>query len=433
MFLIVLSTSLWSVFSNTWKVYESNPDTDIYYTWMYRKTHALTDAQLILSGIESKPRFSDTGAFWIGPWSAGSDRPFYRPLPCTIWWIMFHNLGDRSLATWLAVLAVSHLLFSLLLWAFLGDLFGSVIVGTTIVVLWLLGTAEWLFGFSSMRYALASWVDHIEVWVAMAIIGSLWCFLRYLRTSVRTWMYGACVAFLLGTTIKEMIYITPLLALLLLWHQGQTRRWRAILPIGGLALLAICYRQWALRGLPAFSPRNGSWWPRMFTETISGSPGVTLLHGDGLPLMIGCIGIAAICCATRKSWYWGALWSALAAGCALMAMRRGAEFEDPVFYALLGSSLAWKMGFTVMLLALLLWHILSSRQNNSRFGWAWVVLSYLLLLHAPNSAHIFYVPSIGWAIVLGFALRDIARTTNLERLNPHFVDSPAGSERNANQ
>jgi hypothetical protein len=125
-----------------------------------------------------------------------------------------------------------------------------------------------------------------------------------------------------------------------------------------------------------------------------------------LPLAVASVGIALFCFSTRRCSA-GAVWSVLAVLFCGLALHFSAGFDDSIFYSLLGSILPWLTAVTAMLLVALLWYIWRSGERSARFGWGWAAIAYLPLLQAPNTGHIFYIPSIGWAIVLGCAARSL--------------------------
>jgi 4-amino-4-deoxy-L-arabinose transferase-like glycosyltransferase len=273
----------------------------------------------------------------------------------------------------------------------------------------LLGAVERVFFFTSMRHAIQSWIDHIEIWVAMCIVGSLWCFLRYVRTEQKKWLLGACAVFAFGTLVKEMAYMVPILAILLLWHERRLSQWKSLVPLWCLAFLALCLRTWALQGTSPPQTANGSWWVRMFNETIGGTTGAVFMRGDGMPLAVASFTLAIICLVRKSKWYWAVLWLAATGTFGIMAQRFSAGFEDSVFLGLLGSLAVWQTISVAILTVSLLWYIWNNQDRSVWFAWLWVVVTYLPLTQAPNTPHIFYIPSIGWALVMGFACRDIRR------------------------
>jgi hypothetical protein len=401
------SLGLWRT---TKAAYDSNPDTDLKYYWVIRESGMQTDANKIVTGLERHHTFKETLSFWTGPWAMGQEWPYYRPIPSVLWWMMYQAFGRNGLAAFLAISAISHMAVLFFLLGFFSYFLRNLTMATLSVCLYALGTPHSLFGLATPAYALELWIDHVEIWLSLAYIGTCWCYVKFLREENRKWLYGTVVCFILSIMIKEMAYSWPMMAVLLLWHESKIKKyWSSIITFGAVATTMIIFRFWALNGGGAHFGSNGSWLYRMLAEIGGGSPLALLSRGVGWPLTLSCFALAILWIWKRKPIFQWVFWLALSCVGIGLSLHHSAGFEDPFYYVLLGSAYPWVSAMYTMIWLFLFWRFVLRREQDQIFGWLWVVVTYSVLLAAPITPHGLYLPAIGWGIWLSYGFRDLMK------------------------
>ncbi|MDQ3812407.1 MAG: hypothetical protein M3347_00480 [Armatimonadota bacterium] len=355
---------------------------------------------------DKAPHLRDTWRWWIGPWGQ-KHRPFYRPLSSLLFWLEYQAFGLHGLYQFTLVLFLCHLATLLLAWRFLNDLLGE-LSGTLAACLWAVHAAGFYI-LSIALYALDNWKDNVESWHALAYVGCLWSFLRFLRSGQgdgqRRWWFGALALFLVALCIKEMAYTAPLLLLLLAWHEKQlSRQGRAVLPFFGIAGAMFIFRWWALGGWGYRIGANRQWLFR-FLSDLGGAPITPILHGNLLCGAMLCAG-AALWLLLRRQW----TEAGVCAGAALLALLLTSYLTETGLADTASRLLLLNEWQPLPFLASLLffwWRFFIQRRPDQIFGLAWVIITYLPLLSGPNTGHVFYLVSLGWAIWLAGGLIDL--------------------------
>jgi hypothetical protein len=355
-----------------------------------------SDAANIVKGVRDKS-FLETFQFWAGPWAlVGFD--FYRPIPSVLWWAMYHSFGENGLAWFLGILALSHVVATLLLWRFLCYLFRSEVLATVATCSFAVGLAHTLFQLATPAYALELWIDSVEPWLMIAYVATCWAFVKYLRDGGR-WLFISLFLFVVAICVKESSYTFAMLALVLLWYERKLENWRTLLWFVFVAIGALLYRTWVLHGLGTRFGSNGSWLPRALMEMGGGLPVAALTLQDGLPLFVGGIIVATLMLFLERRRHALAFALLSAAGFAFSAWH-SAGMEDPFYYRLLGSSLVWDSGLTTALWLMIVYLLIRCPTREQKLGLAWVAVTYSVLLSSPTTQHTLYLTSVGFAIVL---------------------------------
>jgi len=329
-----------------------------------------------------------------GPWVGAPELVFYRPVPSVIWWLLLQLGGPRP---WLfvGVLLASHLVACVVLLCFLRDLIGTKLA-TLSVILWA-GLLEEQLTLPSPRDALYRWKDAVEPWTLLAILFTLWPFLRALRSEKTSTYWLAILAFLVALATKEMTYTVPLLLLGLLVFEGRPSKWKATLPFFVMTAAAFAFRTWALGGFGTKFGSNRDWAFRLGVNA-GGWPFIEMFGHDFLPLALTLL-VAAVFYARRGA---RRLAGSLAAGavaliCLTDLWRAG--YLGDAFLRLIGTG-PWLDAILFLIFGALWWSCFALRDRVQLLGAGCFFISYLPLLTMSNSPHVLYIPSIGWAIWL---------------------------------
>lgn len=383
----------------------------------------LIDQLYIVDALERAHTFRETLMWWYGQWSR-SDLSFYRPLTSLVWWLQFQAFGGKEHGA--LGFTVVHLLLHAgvcaLLLGFLRRLIGD--RGALVaVVLWASGFAE-KFTLPTPLPALGYWRDDPEMWTFIWCLLCLGSLLSYWQTGKRWFYAGAIAALVMGICFKEMAYIFPVLALLLLWHQKKcdmtvpmkARIW-SICGLFAINSVAFIYRCWALQGFGSRYGSNGSWLHRWALSVAGGRPAYMIVHG-----MIGAwgvvLGIIALWALYQRRYLLAGILAALCAGFIFVNDTvMGIPWQT--FYQLMLPFPLWKGGIygdivnSFVVLAVWL-GCLKYRNRTLILGLTWGAIAYLPLLSCAVLEHAMYLPSIGWAICLtGLVLWVWAQAENL--------------------
>lgn len=360
------------------------------------------DTHYFVQAWDETPRFVDTLRWWYGPWGQ-KYRPFYRPIPSTLFWTQYQLFGVNGKFQFHVLLLLWHFVALLVIWRFLVDLLGKG-VGTFATCLWCANVAHYL-SMIGPGEALWAWKDTVESWHALAHTACLWAFLRFLKTEDRRWQIAAFFLFWLALCVKELSYMAPFLMLLLTWYQGRLRtHWRTVLPFFALAGAMFVFRYWALGFHMGFRMgSNNSWKVRLVNENFGGAF-TRGINGDCLLLSIVVLALGCWHLYHRRL-KWGV--AGLVSAVALLfytAYCSGLSVEDTASRLLVESE--W-IEFPLLCLILFFWRRFFKNQNRHQIlGVLLALIVYAPLTSGPNTAHIFYFVSIGWSIWLAYALLD---------------------------
>ncbi len=397
------------------------------------------DQLLLLSGLAKAHTLRDTLAWWTGSWAGGETRAFYRPLPSLIWWFQLQLFGRNGAQGFMAVHFASHFVACVLLFAFLWRVLGGR-VALLSVAIWASGALAWMT-LPVPAPALLWWKDSVDVWLASALVLCLWSLLSFWRTGQKRFFAFAVGAQLLAIAVKEMSYITPFLAGLLLWHEwdgeralSRSAQVRSVAVLPGIVAVAFVFRLWALHGMGFRFGTNGSWFYRFCSYCIGGRPASLFSLGDVAPVGVALVLIAALI--WRRSG-WRRMWPCALAGIVLVLWndwKSGEAFNT--LYRLLSLLPLWAASFYADVLVALAvigfwWQFGRVRDRIQLFGYGWLLLAYLPLLSASIMGHALYIPSIGWAICAGKLLSEaieysamVARTRLMTRPGVALTSQP---------
>lgn len=360
---------------------------------------------------EENPRFVDTLKWWHGPWGQ-KFRPFYRPIPSLLFWSEYKLFGINGSFPFHLVLLLSHFLALIFLWRFLVDLLGER-DGTLAACLWGASLGEYFIWMAPID-GLLNWKDNVESWHAVAFTACIWAFLRFLKTESRRWQWAALFLFWVALCVKEMAYMAPFVLLLLCWHEQQLpEKGRFVLPFFALAGAMFFFRLWALQGMGFRMPGNAAWKFRLFNDNLGG--GFTrAINGDCLMLSLTVFVtglwwlIQSRHAALRKRQLLLQGIFALAITICLLfytSYKTGIPFDQTVSRFLVETE--WMV---IPLLAPMYFFWCRFFQNKNRhqiFGVLFALIVYAPLTSGPNTAHIFYYPSLGWAIWMAYGVLDV--------------------------
>lgn len=379
----------------------------------------IVDQIRIVSGLERARHWTDTLIWWHGPWVATPDVDFYRPLTSLVWWIEFQLLGGRQHAAFgfLLVHFASHILVCLTFCGFLRRLLDDRLA--------LLCAGVWAFGLVGRLTlptpfgAFMFWRDDPDMWVSIGVLLSLWALLSYWRTAKQRYLWGTVGALLMGIAFKEMAYVTPLLALGVLWHEwprpaavSARGRLASIALLFGIVALAFLYRFWVLQGYGFRFGSNGAWFHRFILYVVGGRPLVLALHNVLAPIGVALWVFVVWALVKRRFVAAGGIAVVSVVLCILHDTLFGIPFAT--FYQLItpfplqANTLYHDMPVAAALM--LLWvDLFRHRDRSQLFGYAWMFLAYLPLLTAPITEHALYLPSMGWGIWLSVGLARLGR------------------------
>lgn len=389
-------------------------------------SQVLPDAYHITGGLRDAKTFKDTLKWWTGSWAAGSALTFYRPLTSYFWWFQYKLWGENGLRGFLAVNALLHAAFVVLLWLFLTNLLG-LLPATIASCIFTLGLAGQPFYMAIPQYALDLWIDTPEMTCGTTVLLTMWCYLRYLREGSNRLLMGACALYVTGILWKEAAYTIPFFALLLLWHEKKWRYWKSLLPLGAITVVGFAYRTWALQGRGYHLGSNNSWKERYTTETMGGAVPAMAVNADSLALGFVCLVFAVALWKSRRRA--AACFALAAVFFAVRFLRFNSEIDTPLLTILL-PSFWWKAALCGLYL-LLVYRFFVNRTRGQLLGWGWVQAAYVPLLTAPITAHALYFVAAGWSIWLAYAFLDLAPycwnwQTNLKaKLLPRKDELPA--------
>ncbi|RYG63534.1 hypothetical protein EON80_21035 [bacterium] len=382
------------------------------------------DQQAIFKGLVRTHSFSQAWAWWTGPWVGywgdGQVNSFYRPLTSLVWYTQYRLWGPNGTWPFMVMHFVWHLVVCLLAVAFFRHIVGYRIALAAIVI--------WASGFlfqltlPAPQAALYWWKDDPDLWISISVLLTLWSLLSYWRTSKSRFLISAVLFQIVGIAFKEMAYVTPVMAGLVLWSEWrkhrfafQPRHWAPIVGLVSIVILAYIFRTWALQG-PGFRfGSNGSWLERWVLYNIGGRSASLALAGElgSTSMALTALGLAAL---AWKKWKAGAV--VLACGLALMLWfdgSRGQLFATPIQFLSSSPSVPfWKMpivqdSLQAFLIFVLWTDFFNRRDPRQVFGYGWMLFAYLPLLTAPITEHALYLPSMGWALFLAVALDNVIR------------------------
>lgn len=403
--LAVLLCTAYALWTTTKGAYDGAPANTLRYEWVEEKIGMSSDARILLRSVEGKS-FTEMQRYWSQEWtdSKNGGSSFLRPLSIITMWAIYQVCGE-NLAAFLSTLALLHVGATLVLWRFLCYLFRSELMGTLAISCFALGTANHLFGLATPAYALQDWYDLVEPLLLIPYAGCLWAFIKYLRSGGR-WLYASYALFVVAVCAKEAAYTLPLMCVALLWHERRLEAWRTILPFGVIGICGLLYRTWALQGMGTKFGSNGSWMQRAFVELGGGLPASLLNGRDALPVATGAALLAVILLIAKRRRA-AAIASVLGVVLCGLAAYWNQGMDDPFYYQLLGSSRAFTAGFYIMLWMALIYQISTVPKREQLFGLVWVAITYSVLLAAPTTLHTLYVPSVGFAIIIGAAIQKL--------------------------
>ena len=201
--------------------------------------------------------------------------------------------------------------------------------------------------------------------------------------------------FIIAILFKESAYVTPFLAVALLWYEKKlSTHWKTAFVFFGVLAVAVAYRTWALQGTGFKFGSNGTWFQRMISEIGLGSLATPLIGLHLLPFAIGLVLMAILNRKHTKVW---ACYAAAAVACYLTA-----EFRSEYFGSAAGQILfllaPWRAGIAVLALVWM-WHrAIVRRERLQIFAYLWVLIAYLPILRAPVTSHALYFMALPWAL-----------------------------------
>jgi len=375
------------------------------------------DQNELLQGLHKVHSFGDTLAWWTGSWAAGDGVKFYRPLPSLLWWCELRVFGDKGAQGFMTIHFASHLLVCFLAFGFLRRVIGGR-PALLAIGLWASGALSFLT-LPTPLAALDYWKDDVDLWMSLAVISSLWALLSFWKTGDRRFWALAVFAQIVGISIKEMSYITPILALTLLWHQrlhpqiSLRLKAMSIAPFFLLVALASVFRFWALGGMGFRFGTNGSWMMRFVSYCVGGRPlFLPIADHDFGPLGV------ALTLFSLGLWFWShrrpaIVGAVLGLGCIAGSDWLAGEWFN-TFFRLISLFPLWAAMFWVDFLlttAILIswWRWARGRDPNQTWGYLWILGAYAPLLTAPVTEHALYLVSLGWGIWLAVALESLAQ------------------------
>lgn len=380
------------------------------------ETMGAVEEPRIVAELEKTASWRDAGRWWTGSWAMGEGFKYYRPLTSLAWWLQYRAFGPNGLAGFLVVLALSHAAFTLILWGFLRELAGLKIA-TVATLVFVSNLMLPLLNLAVGDWALYRWIDQPEPWTCFFIVASLWALLRYARDGGRKWFGVSVTLFIVAILFKESAYVTPFLAVALLWYERKPALWRSVAVLFGILVLALIYRTWALQGGGFRFGSNNSWLPRMLSELGGGALVNQLFASNFLPFAIGC---ALMALAKYKSRKVCIVFGVGALGFYLLAERGGEYFGQAVERLMLiwplRAALVWIHGFQFFAMLWLFARMTARRDRLQIFAYLWVLAAYLPLLRAPITNHGLYFLAPGWALWLACVTPDIEAA-----LRPHLA------------
>lgn len=369
----------------------------------HRDGGVMPDAYHITEGLRNAKTFPDTLKWWSGSWAAGSALTFYRPLTSYFWWFQYRLWGENGLLGFLAVNAVLHAAFVLVLWRLLTRLLGLV-PATFSTCTFTLGAAVPLFFMAVPQHALHLWIDTPEMTCGITLLLALWCYTRYLREEPGRWLLAACALYVIGILWKEAAYTFPFFALLLLWYENKWSHWKSLIPIAAITVACFAYRTWALQGRGYHLGSNNSWKERYIMETMGGSVAAMAVNADSLALGVACAVFAAVL--WQKGWRVSAGFALAAVFFVMRYLHFNAGVDTPLLVAVL-PAFWWKVALCGLFL-LLVYRFVLNRTRGQWLGWGWVQAAYVPMLTTPITSHALYFLAVGWGIWLAYALLDLA-------------------------
>ena len=206
--------------------------------------------------------------------------------------------------------------------------------------------------------------------------------------------------FIIAILFKESAYVTPFLAVALLWYEKKlSTHWKTAFVFFGVLAVAVAYRTWALQGTGFKFGSNGTWFQRMISEVGLGVFSTPLLAAQVLPFAIGCALMAVVKRKHLKAWLPYAI-TALA--CYVVAELNSDFIGDAVSRLLIvwpvHHAFTWVLGLQFFFW-LWAWHrTVERRERIQAFALIWVLVAYLPLLRAPITSHGLYFMAAAWAL-----------------------------------
>jgi hypothetical protein len=354
----------------------------------------IDDPSQIAVGLANAKTFSDTLHWWYGPWVQGHICKFYRPLTSLVWWLEYKAFGPMGLRGFQTVHALTHIAVIFVLFGFLAYLTRDELTAAVASVFFAAGFTG-NFALPSPAFAVRSWHDGPEMFVALAYIASCWAFVAYLRTDGRKWLALSLFSFLCAICFKEMAYSLPVMLLSLLWREKRLNEWRRVLPFFAMAAVMFAFRYWALQGMGFRMGSNGAWLTRWLSDVAGLRPYIT---GNIAILSILFIAIGAYAAYRRR---WVAATGALLLACASI-IGTSLATKMPLSDAsvlLLDDTQLFTNATSLLFLTTVAW-FLYTRDRAAVWAWLWVAITYLPLMRANATSHALYIPAMGWALWL---------------------------------
>jgi hypothetical protein len=377
------------------------------------------DGEILVSGLERIESWNQVLGWFTGPWVAGPEYPFYRPLTSLLWFIQWQGLGSSRysqdvMVSFVAVHWLSHFIVCLVAVGFLRHLMGGKVAILSILI-WATSSLG-VLALPIPIFALRHWKDSPDMWVATSMICALWALLSYLRTGERRYIFLIFVAQVIAIGFKEMSYALPFVAVALVWfeqkqlEQIKRKGWGIVIGMFGVVIVAYIVRFWMLSG-PGFRfGTNGAWLNRFVTNVVGGPMANSTLLGDfapiGLALVI--VGLTLFFAQKKHSKLTTGLLLFGILGLLVGGIETYYRFVLPVIsvYFWAGTALHYSALSGALLILTVIW-AWNRKDRRILFAWLWVFTAYLPLLTAPLNSHALYLCSIGWALWAGIVVASV--------------------------
>jgi hypothetical protein len=268
-------------------------------------------------------------------------------------------------------------------------------------------------GLPSCHYAFSDWIDALEPWIAICVLGAGWLFDLYLASKRISWLLLSLVVFVIGIGIKEMAYITPIFLIWILFARRRFKdKWMSTLPFFVTAVLFFAFRTALFHGRGAYYGSNGSWIYRLLISMFGGKA-VPLFGNYNIDSLIIIGALSAIFAWAHlfsdrsKAAFYKAILLTTVAACLLLLSSDLNEIPPFVTVARfltvdLRHAIANQyIPALIVFILLVVWREMITGWNRKyALGYSFAALMYLPLLTAPITEHALYLSAMGWSIVL---------------------------------
>lgn len=387
------------------------------------------DSALLHAGLLKAPHLSDTLQWWIGPWVAGPEVPFYRPLSSLLFWSEWKLFPHHDwpyafpgLAAHMVTLALASVLTCRL--AGRWRLPAPELAGALMALLFA-GSMEG-YRYQVVFAAVAYWKNQPDTFATLFAVAAVLLYLRS-QEGRRGDLAGAVACYLTSCFFKESAVLLPLALVPLEWGAGDSAGRRRRLAVLGAAFgLFVVGRSLAIGGVGYTYGSNDGWLNRTMAHLV-GPFYLTTASRYPMPNAVGMLlfgaGIAAWRLLRSTSRHRIAGLTGLVITTVAAAGAIGATLGVPP-----GAPGGWDVGLSLCLdpptaagiwaTLLFLAAIYVAARHYPRalpFCFGWTAVFLVPLAFSPGPIHRYYLVQIGYALLYALAAALIPLPTRSAR------------------